>query len=148
MRDSCFICLCILSYVRCDMINIERDNKQISSPKNAYLGTINDHICGNNPTSTWCIPPDYTKNIEPWHYRDKINYSLPWYYYIHLDVIEIQDVSDIKQAITIDLYYNIKWYEPRIILDFSSAGKRNGLIKVDGEDHINLQERKLFYRAI
>ena len=145
MRDRSLLFLCILSYVRCNMVNIKKDNKQLSSPKNAYLGTINDHICGNDPTSTWCIPPDYSKNFEPWHFRDKINFSLPWYYYIHLDVIEIQDVSDIKQAVTIDLYYNIKWYEPRIILDFSSAGKRNGLIKVDKEDHINLPLDSLKY---
>ena len=125
------IVLCLISKVLCN-------NQLFSLPTNAQMENINDHICGKNKETAWCVPSDYSKNIEPWQYRHITNLTLPWYYYLDLQVIDVQDVDDIKQTFTIDLYFKIKWFEPRIVLNDGSSDWTKKVMKIDGDDYITL----------
>ena len=50
----------------------------------------------------------------------KTNFSLPWMYNFNFDVLDIKQVNDLTQTITIMMYLRIKWLEPRLEINGSS----------------------------
>ena len=76
--------------------------------------------CEEDKTYPWCISFDYDKYVEPWKFREKTNFSLPWIYYFNFDVLDIKQVNDLTQTITIMMYLRIKWLEPRLEINGSS----------------------------
>ena len=76
--------------------------------------------CEEDKTYSWSIPFDYDKHVEPWKFREKTNFSLPWMYDFNFDVLDIKQVNDLTQTITIMMYLRIKWLEPRLEINGSS----------------------------
>ena len=77
----------------------------------------NSHKCSNNEIMSWCIPDEYDKEIEPWKYRSLTNSSFPWNYHFKFHIYDIQEVDDQKQTISLNMYFRIKWMEPRLVIN-------------------------------
>ena len=73
----------------------------------------NTHICKEGRQMPWCIPEDFNPEVEPW----KLVSNLPWKYQFTFDILDIQEVDDRKQTITIMMYLRIKWFEPRLVIE-------------------------------
>ena len=95
-------------------LNLKRENKC------EYIHIAN-HFCKDQQLISWCIPPEYNKEIEPWKFGDLGNTSLPYYYNFEFRIFDIQEVNDLKQTIRLDMYFYIIWLEPRLIINQSSV---------------------------
>jgi hypothetical protein len=78
-----------------------------------------DHsrFCKDKVDFVWCIPPHYSKREEPWRYRYMMNATFPWTYNFRFHIFDIQEVDDMKQTLSISMYFIIKWLEPRLIIN-------------------------------
>ena len=70
--------------------------------------------------SPWCIPTTLDTEIEPWQFKDKDNLSLPWNYHFTFNILEVEEVNDKMQTISIAMYFRIKWMEPRLEINHHS----------------------------
>ena len=77
----------------------------------------NNNVCRNNQTFVWCIPFGYNNREEPWRYRSIINASFPWNYHFKFHIFDVQEVNDKKQTVGINMYFGIKWLEPRLLIN-------------------------------
>ena len=92
------------------------NNKPEKLDSDDYSLNQHDHIrfCKDKVDFVWCIPFHYSKREEPWRYKDMTNASFPWTYNFRFHIFDIQEVDDIKQTLSISMYFIIKWLEPRI----------------------------------
>ena len=106
-----FAIICDISFVR-------------GSQKPALLNNIEfmvseevmaSYICKAN--QSWCIPPDYHKEEEPWKFRHFSNSDLPFNYEFFFYILEVEQINDMDQTITISYYFRVKWMEPRLFID-------------------------------
>ena len=74
-------------------------------------------LCYQEPQLTWCLPQTYDKEVAPWKYRFDKNDSLPFDYHFTFIIREVQEVDDLKQAVKIDMYFIVAWYDPRITIN-------------------------------
>ena len=105
--------------------------KCIDKPENTYM-------CKENKSLAWCIPIDYKKGDEPWKYRNITNSSLPWNYHFIFNILEVEEVNDKMQTVSIALYFRIKWKEPRLKidhnhLDWSTSDRKGGGLSYQSE---------------
>ena len=98
----------------------QTDNKSVNVQRRAQSNFRHDNTCKPNSTFAWCLPSEYDKKVEPWRYRHMTNSTMPWHYYFNFFVFEVEEVNDKKQTITLDMYFIIKWSEPRLHVNFSS----------------------------
>jgi hypothetical protein len=70
---------------------------------------------------SWCIPSNLNTEIVPWNYRNLVNAPLPWQYQFTFNILDVEEVNDRMQTVTLAMYFRIKWLEPRLeINNFSS----------------------------
>ena len=89
------------------------------------------YTCRENTSLPWCISIDYKKEHEPWEYRYLTNTSLPWKYYYDFNILEVEQVNDMMQTVSIAMYFRIKWKEPRMKiknnhLDWTKSDRKGG----------------------
>ena len=111
-------------------VNDNKSNDQL--PKGVFLS------CEKNTVFSWCLPEDYNKEISPWHFRQLTNSKLPWFYFFEFNIIDIHEVNDQTQTVTLEMLFKVKWYEPRILVNVTSAEWKEQTIKVDGEDYVGI----------
>lgn len=111
------------------------DNKTYCVQKKAQPFIKLDITCKQNKPSVWCLPFDYDKKIEPWKYRHISSSSMPWNYYFDFYIYEVQEVNDKRQTITLDMYFIIKWFEPRLEINLNSSHDPSSLT---GDDYISV----------
>ena len=119
-----------------DLLDFIHDRRIILKPND-------DKSCHQNQSTPWCFPRDYDKDVEPWKFRDLINRPMPWFYNLSYKVFDLREVDDQKQTLSLDLNLKLKWYEPRIEINFTDAAANEQITKIDGEDHINIPLRYL-----
>lgn len=103
----------------------QKDNDSIPMAHKHNLQFKSSHACDTDQNFAWCLPADYDNEVEPWKYRRLINLELPWYYYFEYDINDIQEVNDKEQTITLDMYWSINWFEPRLKIDLNTSHWRN-----------------------
>ena len=111
----------------------ENDNKSSSQAKTNFFLS-----CNTNTDFAWCLPEDYNKEISPWHFRQLTNSRLPWLYIFEFNIIDIHEVDDQTQTVTLEMLFKIKWYEPRIVINVTSTEWKEHTMKVDGEDYVGI----------
>ena len=97
-----------------------QDNKENNSLKRSSQNFDLHRTCNRNIQSFWCLPSDYDKDIGPWKYRNEINATLPWKYEFHFHIFDVQEVNDLRYSLTIDMYFDMRWLEPRLELNVTS----------------------------
>ena len=88
------------------------NNNQVLSDTN----DINEQniTCRAVRSFCWYLSENYDKKLEPWEHPDAKNKSLPYYYDFDFPVNGIQEVDDFKHTIKLEMYFIIKWWEPRM----------------------------------
>ena len=71
-------------------------------------------VCNKARLFTWCLPDCYNKDIEPWVNLDLGNAALPFYYNFEFVISSIHEVNDFEGTLIIEMFFIIKWWEPRI----------------------------------
>ena len=94
--------------------------------------------CKKDADFAWCIPPDYKKDMEPWKYRHITNSTLPWNYFFHFGILDVQEVNDKKHRVTLDMYFKLKWFEPRVNINATSVIWNTESVKIDGDNYMNI----------
>jgi len=72
-------------------------------------------VCKKNKTTQkfqWCLQNDYDKNSEPWKHG-YFDYG-PFNYDFEYEIVGIQEVNDVKETVKLEMYFGVKWKEPRI----------------------------------
>ena len=80
-----------------------------------------DYTCRQHQSFGWCLPFDYDNQDEPWKYKQITNSSLPWYYHFYFYIFEIQEVDDQKRIIALNMYFIVKWFEPRLHINVTTT---------------------------
>ena len=81
-------------------VNDNKSNDQL--PKGVFLS------CEKNTVFSWCLPEDYNKEISPWHFRQLTNSKLPWFYFFEFNIIDIHEVNDQTQTVTLEMLFKVK----------------------------------------
>ena len=106
-----FVIIYYISFVRGSLKPALLNNIESSASEEV----INAHICKAN--QSWCVPADYHKGEEPWKYRLLSNSDLPFNYEFFFYILEVEQINDMDQTITISYYFRVKWMEPRLFID-------------------------------
>ena len=120
-----------------------RNTYGLFKSKNNVFEQNADKSCRQNQSTPWCLPLSYDKEVEPWKFRELINKPMPWFYYLDYKVFDLREVDDKKQTFSLDLNLKLKWYEPRLEINFTDAEAKEQITKIDNEDHINIPLRYL-----
>ena len=99
--------------------------------------------CSNEEVMSWCIPDEYDKEIEPWKYRSLTNSTLPWNYHFKFHIYDIQEVDDQKQTISLNMYFRIKWMEPRLVINDDAVDWND--LELNSQNEINVAPEFLKY---
>ena len=97
-----------------------------------------EHFCEIETDSAWCIPENYDKELGPWRFRHLTNSRLPWHYFFDYTIHDIHEVNDQKQTVTFDMYFKIKWYEPRVHINTTSVKWIEQALMIDEEYYLSL----------
>ena len=95
------------------------ENNKSNSSSMQNFTKIPRHLCKKSQGMSWFIPIDYDKEIEPWIYQEEKNGTLPFYYHYEFRLYDIQEVNDFQHTLKLDMGSNIKWWEPRIDINFT-----------------------------
>ena len=129
-----------------DTSNIDFELNKKLRPLNEFQQSQNyqnSHKCSNDKIMSWCIPDEYDREIEPWKYRTLTNSTLPWNYHFKFHIYDIQEVDDKKQTISLNMYFRIKWMEPRLVIN-DEASDWNEL-ESNSENGMNVAPELLKY---
>ena len=97
-------------------VNAYQNNLSLTNTHDETAQKVVDaFICKNN--RSWCTTSNYQKNEEPWKFRHFSNSVLPFNYQFIFNIVEIEEINDITQTISINFYFRITWKEPRLIID-------------------------------
>ena len=120
--EGFFILLYILL---CISVNAIQDTVTLDNKINLLLESMNEshnsYTCKRNKSAAWCIPLDFHRTDEPWKYRHITNTSMPWKYHFTFNILDVKEVNDKMQTITIMMYLRIKWMEPRLKINESAS---------------------------
>ena len=96
-------------------------NNKIQATTHYKSSSEDDYTCRKSSTFVWCIPQTYSNRKEPWRYRELLNGTLPWTYHFDFHIFDVKEVNDKMQTVRISMYFSIKWLEPRIMINETSA---------------------------
>ena len=126
---SCLILMkfiLVFLFLICDIVmasSMTSDGENENNLKAINLSKWNPYdasICKEGHSSSVCIPPGYNKEIGPWKYRHLTDEQLPWYFLMEFYIFDVQEINDQKLTITFDVYFKLKWNEPRFQVNTSS----------------------------
>ena len=141
---SCLILMKFISvflFLVCDIVmasSMTSDGENENNLEAINLSKLNLQdalICKEGHSSSVCIPPGYNKEIGPWKYRHLADESLPWYFMMDFYIFDVQEINDQKLTITFDVYFKLKWSEPRFQVNTSSDSWQTGTTLIDGEEY-------------
>ena len=100
--------------------------------KNSCQELENDYnpkpvACGKTQLFDWCLPHCYNKDIEPWMHLNQTNGSIPFIYDFEFVISSIHEVNDFGGTLVIEMYFIIRWREPRIQIKHHSMEPMNSL---------------------
>ena len=75
----------------------------------------------------WSLPHCYDKDIEPWAHLNQTDGSIPFTYDFEFVISSIHEVNDFGGTLVIEMYFIIKWWEPRIQIKHYSLEPMNDL---------------------
>ena len=104
-----------------ELVNSVENNKPHPMLQKITSSSNTHSTCKKDQDFAWCMPLNYIKENGPWEYRHLSNLTLPWYFFLVFYIFDVQEVNDKKQTITLDMYFEIKWFEPRVELNVTSA---------------------------
>ena len=102
---SSFILLSIICCIRC-VRGSQKPDLLNNIESSVSEEVIDSYICKAN--QSWCIPTDYHKGEEPWKFRQLSNSDLPFNYEFFFYILEVEQISDMDQTITISYYFRVK----------------------------------------
>ena len=137
-----FICASIVCSIGIIVVetNVVLNNTAQTLPKFTY-DAPHDHTCLKNQPFVWCIPKGYNTAEEPWRYRYITNATFPWIYHFKFYIIDVQEVNDQKQTVSISMYFVIAWLEPRLKINSSAADWND--TKFGSPDEVNVSPEVL-----
>ena len=95
-----------------------------------------DHKCKENSTFVWCTPLNYNAEEEPFRYTSLTNMPLPWSYDFKFIIKEVSNVDDKAQSISISMYFGVRWFEPRLVINETAEDWTEP--KLGPDDHVNV----------
>ena len=103
--------------------------------------------CEKDTDFAWCLLKGYNKELAPWNVHEPTNSNLPWFYFFGFGIVDIHRVDDHAQTVTLEMFFKIKWYEPRILVNVTSPKWNKQAMRVDGEDYfaIPISQMKAFW---
>ena len=79
------------------------------------------HDCKLYGDDFWCLPINYDRNIDPFHFKDISEFSLPWNYTYEIMVQDLAGIDDKRQRISFLIYFRVEWHDPRIQINLDST---------------------------
>ena len=118
-------------------VDISMADQRTCTEKNINSMCIShDHLaCKEGHQSAFCILPEYNRDVGPWQFRHLTNMTLPWMFIMGFHILDVQEIDDEKLTITFDVYFKIKWIEPRSQINVSSDTWMNESMMIDGEEY-------------
>ena len=109
-----------------NVIAMSRDSKECN--QNNKTTSLSGSICKTHTNSfekqtklsPWCLAPSFDTELEPWKFEDADSLSLPWNYHYTFNILEIEEVNDKMQTISVVMYFRVKWMEPRLNIDINN----------------------------
>ena len=84
-------------------------NNMLSDEPYKPVDKTKDLVCAIGGRQKICIPPNYQKYDLP-------NMTGPTFFTIGVDIKDMPKVSDQDVSITNNVYFNVKWRDPRLLL--------------------------------
>ena len=98
--------------------------------------------CNSNPSYVWCLPESYTAEENPFQHAEMAPLKpLPWNYTFNFIVKNIGKIDDKSQSISISMYFAVRWFEPRLVINESA--KAWSEIKLGPADEVTISSQNL-----
>ena len=142
-KTKLLLSLCFVIKISSGSETYTRNNEILDSqvPETPFVS------CEKDTDFAWCLLKGYNKEIAPWNFREPTNSNLPWFYFFGFGIVDIHRVDDQAQTVTLEMFFKIKWYEPRIVVNVTSLKWSKQAMRVDGEDYfdIPISQMKAFW---
>ena len=102
-----------------------------------------DHTCRENTSYVWCIPSHYNVEEDPFRYTSLTNITLPWSYDFKFIIKEVSNVDDKSQSISVSMYFSVRWFEPRLMINPTAEDWTEP--KLGPDDHVNVSPETIKY---
>ena len=122
-------------FIASSMISDGENENSLEAISLTKLNPYDSLICKETHSSNVCIPPGYNKEMGPWKYRHLTDEQMPWYFIMDFYIFDVQEINDQKLTITFDVYFKLKWSEPRFQVNTSSDTWQRGTTLIDGEKY-------------
>ena len=99
-----------------------------------------DHKCSSNPNFVWCLPSNYTNEENPFEHATNEK-KLPWNYTFYFGVKGIDKIDDQSQSVSIRMYFGVRWFEPRLIIN--EKAKAWGQVKLGPPGEVTISTQNL-----
>ena len=120
-----------------------QDQQSFSSEDN------NGIICfKDKPAITWCIPRDNHAEEEPWLYQHLTNASFPWIFEFEFTIMDVKEVNDKKQTISVSMYFELAWHEPRLEINDNSEDWNDVRMGATGEVDVSPEVLKYLWNPV
>ena len=128
----------------CGLIDCDSSLKQhLKTSINSQLNEGQDHKCKENSSFVWCTPSNYNAEDDPFRYSSLTNISLPWSYDFKFIIKEVSNVNDKAQSVSISMYFGVRWFEPRLVINESAEDWTEP--KLGPDDHVNVSPETIKY---
>ena len=101
-------------------ITIKENNELIHS-KEYSIEAHNEVTCTEWVSQAWCIPPNFDPHLEPWNVPENGNQPIPYKYEFTFDILDVKEVNDRRQTVTLMMYLRVKWFEPRLRINKNTS---------------------------
>ena len=108
----------------------------VKTPFKSDLNEGQDHKCKENSTYVWCTPSNYNAEDDPFRYTSLTNIPLPWSYDFKFIIKEVSNVNDKAQSISVSMYFGVRWFEPRLVINETAEDWTEP--KLGPDDHVNV----------
>ena len=122
----------VLGMIDCDVMLKHHLKKSLTSD----IAEGQDHKCKENSSFVWCTPLNYNAEDDPFRYTSLTNITLPWSYDFKFIIKEVSNVNDKAQSISISMYFGVRWFEPRLVINESAEDWTEP--KLGPDDHVNV----------
>ena len=122
--------------------NERSTNEDIADSNKKTINIHHQHECSSNPNYIWCLPSNYTAEKSPFDHADLVpEKPLPWNYNFNFIVKGIDKTNDKSQSISIYMYFGVRWFDPRLIIN--ETAKAWSEVKVGPQDEVTISSKNL-----
>ena len=102
--------------------------------------------CYSKPTYVWCLPDSYNDEENPFQHATLApNKPLPWNYNFEFVLNGIREIDDMTQSISLSMYFKIRWFEPRLIINETAKAWTELQLGPPGEVTVSQQTLKYLW---